>query len=246
MPCVAKTMSLIVLAALLSVGCAEQFHLRKREAVGGGPPLSFWPPPDPTWTWSGGAEAAPNRLLGEAADGVAVALRSAGYADQHWYAVGARYAHGFAVTTRLERVQEDGAPEEERRRWSSLFPEASNLLWLEGARETWLPAAGRYRVLLVAFTDLPIGATNRAQPWSEQTWMTERPDAQPTELRATRRVSSDYRVGVYVYVYQSGASDSKGAFVPYDGAPSARQQMEAPVLSTLLGAQRQPHAPALQ
>ncbi len=246
MPRVAKSMSLIVLAALLSVGCAEQLHLRKRGAVGGGPPLSFWPPPEPTWTWSGGAEVAPDRLLGEAADGVAIALRSAGYADQQWYAVGARYAHGFAVTTRLERVQEDGAPAQERERWSSLFPEAANLLWLEGARETRLPAAGRYRTFLVAFTDLPIGATNRAQPWSEQTWMTERPDAQSTELHAPRRVSSDYRVGVYVYMYQSGASDSEGAFIPYDGAPSARQPTEAPVLSTLLGAHRLPHAPALQ
>lgn len=235
-----------MLGALLSVGCAEHLHLRVHGVVVGGPVLSFWPPPDSTWTWSGRAEAVPSRFLGEAADRVAVALRSAGYADQRWYAVGARYVHGFVVTTRLERVQDDGAPEEKGRRWSSRFPEASNLLWLEGARKMRLPGAGRYRVLLVAFTDLPIGATNRAQRRSEQTWMAERPDAPSTELPSMRRVSSDYRVGVYEYEYeyQSGASDSEGAFVPYDEASSASPRV--PLLSTLLGAQRQPRAPTLQ
>ena len=246
MAAAARTLSLISLAALLSVGCAEPLHLVVHGTLVGGPPLSYWPPPESTWTWSGRAEAAPSLFLGEAADRVAVALRSAGYADQHWYAVGARYAHGFVVTTRLERVQDDGAPEEDQRRWSSSFPEAGNLLWLEGARQTRLPGAGRYRVLLVAFTDLPIGATNRAQRRSERTWMAERPDAPSTELSPTHRVSPDYRVGVYVYEYEAGASDREGAFVPYDGEPSARAQMQAPVLSTLLGAQRQSHAPALQ
>ena len=235
MPCVARTTSLITFAALLSVGCAQNLHLRPRGVVVGGPSLSFWPPPDSTWTWSGSTEAAPGRFLGEAAAHVAAALRSAGYADKRWYAIGARYAHGFVVTTRLERVQDDGAPDEIRRRWSSSFPEAGNLLWLEGARQTRLPGAGRYRVLLVAFTDLPIGATNRAQRRSEQTWMAERPDAPSTELPPTRRVSSDYRVGVYVYEYQSDASDGEGAFVSYNGAPSAGPQLAVPALSTLLG-----------
>jgi hypothetical protein len=244
MPGVARTTILNLLAALLSVGCAEHLQLRTRGVAVGGLPLSFWPPPDATETWSGRAEAAPSRYLGEAADRVAVALRSAGYTEQRWYAVGARYAHGFMVTTRLERMQDDGAPEENRLRWSSRFPEAPELLWLEGARKTRLPGAGRYRVLLVAFTDLPIGATDRAQRRNEETWMAERPDVPSTELPSMRRVSSDYRVAVYEYEYQSGASASEGAFVPYDEAPSSSPPV--PVLSTLLGAQRQPHAPAFQ
>jgi len=237
-PYVVRTASLIAFAALLSVGCAQNLQLRPGGVVVGGPPLSYWPPPDSTWTWSGSTEVAPSRLLGEAASQVAVALRSAGYADQRWYAIGARYAHGFVVTTRLERVQDDGAPGEMGTRWSSSFSEAGNLLWLEGARETRLPGRGRYRVLLVAFTDLPIGATNRAQRRSEQTWMAERPDAPSTELPPARRVSSDYRVGVYVYEYQSGASDREGAFVPHDEAPAVGPQMNVPALSTLLGTQR--------
>jgi hypothetical protein len=246
MPYPARTTSSIALAALLSVGCAQNLHLHPRGVLVGGPPLSYWPPPGSTWTWRGSTEAAPSRFLGEAADRVAATLRSTGYADQRWYAIGARYAHGFVVTTRLERVRDDGAPDEDRRRWSSSFPEAGNLLWLEGARQTPLPGAGRYRVLLVAFTDLPIGATNRAQRRSEQTWLAERPDAPSTELPATRRVSSDYRVGVYVYEYASGDPDGEGAFVPHDEASSARPQGEAPALSMLLGAQRDPRAPALQ
>jgi len=238
MESVARTAGLISIAALLSFGCAEQLHLLSRGAVVGGPRISFWPPPDATRTWSGPTEAAPSRLLGEAADRVGARLRSAGYADPRWYAIGARYAHGFVAITRLERVRDDGAPDEDGGRWSSLFPEASNLLWLEGAKKTRLPAEGRYRVLVVAFTDLPIGATNRAQPRSELTWMAERPGAPSTELPKTRRVSSDYRVGVYVYEYRSGAPDRQGTFVPGEGTAAGRPRIEVPSLSPLLGATR--------
>jgi hypothetical protein len=240
MPYAARTTSLISLAALLSFGCAGQLRELERGVVTGGPPLSFWPPPDSTWTWTGSTEAAPGPILGEAADHVAAALRSAGYTDQRWYAIGERYAHGFVVTTRLERVRDDGAPGEERERWSSLFQEASNLVWLERARRTRLPGAGRYRVLLVAFTDLPIGATNRAQPRNVRTWLAERPDAPSAELSPMHRVSSDYRVGVYVYEYQSSAPAGEGAFVPGDGAPPARPQVEVPALSALQRAEQAP------
>jgi hypothetical protein len=232
MTLVAKTAGLISLAALLSMGCAV--HLQSRGVLGGGPQLSFWPPPEATWTWSGHREAAPGPGLGEAADRLAAGLRAAGYTDLRWYAIGSRYAHGFVVTTRLERVRDDGAPGDEERRWSPRFPEASNLLWLEGARRTRLPGEGRYRVLLVAFTDLPIGATSLAQRRSDQTWMVERPEAPSAELSPQRRVSADYRVGVYEYDYEAGPLDGEGAFVSAEEAPPATAQ--SPVLPALLGA----------
>jgi hypothetical protein len=237
----ARTTSLIPLAALLlSVGCAEHLHLVTRGVLVGGPPISFWPPPEATSTWSDAADAIAGRSLGEAADRIAAALRSGGYDDQRWYAIGARYAHGFVVTTRLERVQDDGAPHEAGGRWSSRFPEASNLLWLEGARRARLPGAGCYRVLLVTLTDLPVGATRIAQRRSELTWMVERPDVPSAELPPTRRASADYRVGVYVYDYAADAPDGEGALLSCDEAPSAG--LPAPAM--LLGPQLRPCSPA--
>jgi hypothetical protein len=93
------------------------------------------------------------------------------------------------------------------------FPRAQPPFEKPRARgETWLPAAGRYRVLLVAFTDLP-DRGDESRRW-------ERADVDDGEAgraagRATRDTPlsrRDYRVGVYVYVYQSGASNSKSAF----------------------------------
>ena len=117
-------------------------------------------------------------------------LRGAGYTDQRWYAIGARYAHGFAVATRLEHVAESGAANAER--WSPQYPDAANLLWLDGATNPRLPGPGRYRVVVVAYTDLPLADAHRAPLWNEQTWMTE--DAPPvatvTQHRAARPSST--------------------------------------------------------
>ena len=205
--------SLIVgaLASASALGCSAALPADHGTAVGG-LSLSFWPPPEPTLVWSDAA-APEAEALGASAAKVEAALRAGGYVDTQWYAVGAQYAHGFAVTTRLEGVRDDGAAAPHDARWSWRYPEAATLLWLEGAREPRLPGVGRYRVLLVAVTDLPIGPTHLATPRSELTWMTERPAPPSSELTAERRAAPGYRVGTYVYEYQAEKADGLGAFV---------------------------------
>jgi hypothetical protein len=226
------TTGVVAVAAGLSLGCAAQLRMAERSAVAGGPNLLFWPPPEASSTWSGPPQASSEDSLGAAADRVAAALRAAGYGEARWYAIGARDGHGFAVTTRLEKVDAEGAPV--GRRWTTEYPDAANLFWLQGAREARLPGSGRYRVLLVAFTDLPIGPTNQAVPWSEETWMSERPDA-ATPAEAAARTPAGYRVGGYVYAYES--DDGAGRLLAADPVP-ARAHLEQSGLSTLLGPAR--------
>src|SRR5699024_3554153 len=145
--------------------CVQPVQMLQRGVGGGAAPCSFWPPPPATVTWTREVDG---RTFGEVAGRLGRSLRDAGYAEQQWFPIGAGYSHGFALITRLERINEDGTPRMSER-WSSLYPEAANLRWLERAREMTLPAAGRYRVFLVAFTDLPIGPTTRAPAWSHDT-----------------------------------------------------------------------------
>jgi hypothetical protein len=99
--------------------------------------------------------------MGGAAARVKRTLDGAGYSDQRWYPIGVGHLHGFAVTTRLEQIDDHGTPKLGLERWSPLYPESANLLWLLRAREPRLPGPGRYRAFLVAFTDLPVDPSLR-------------------------------------------------------------------------------------
>src|SRR5581483_952445 len=135
----------LAMALGLAAGCAE--HLEPmHHAEGWSTGMQFWPPPPATSSWL--AEASTSPTLGEAAQFANNALRSAGYADQRWFPIGAQYSHGFAVTTRVERIDGDGTPTTAAERWSPAYPYPATLRWLAGSAEPYLPKPGRYRVLL--------------------------------------------------------------------------------------------------
>ncbi|HSO35923.1 MAG TPA: hypothetical protein VLT33_25525, partial [Labilithrix sp.] len=122
-----RPLCVLAVTALLASGCAQPLQPFGRAAGGGGPPCAFWPPPPPTSTWMGELDAATGRSFGEAAGDLASMLREAGYDALQWYPIGARHDHGFAVTTRLERIDDDGTPRPPSERWSSLYPDAMSL-----------------------------------------------------------------------------------------------------------------------
>jgi hypothetical protein len=183
-------------------------------------PDSFWPPPNSTSMWiADPADVASltNLPFGDIARRLDGALQRTGYADERWYTVGAHYAHGFTISTRLERINEDGTSKLREERWSERFGEASTLIWLGGARQLLLPAAGRFRVFLVAFTDLPLEPwSNRAPVWNEHTWMGGGGIAPMRDFPAARHVSGTYNLGIYVYEYRATDADGEGRFVPSD------------------------------
>jgi hypothetical protein len=152
--------------------------------------------------------------LAQVGGDLAVTLRRRGYVHQRWFPVGAGFVHGFAVATRLEHFDaEHGTPELER--WLPWHPEPANLFWLSGATTVRLPQPGHYRVLLFAFTDLPLGPTRVAPIWGKDTVM-EAPEVPETlsaqDLPPGRHIRSA-RLGLYVYVYERSAGDDIGRFV---------------------------------
>jgi len=192
--------------ALLQLGCAEQMQLLDRGPVGGVSPCSFWPPPPGSASWHlEPSRAAREESLGAVASELGSGLREGGYSEQRWYPIGAGNRHGFAVTTRLEQI--DG------QRWSTLYPDAATLRWLEQARTPTLPGSGRYRVFLISFTDLPLGRTSNAPIWSEETLM-DWPNAESrhtfSDIEAAPRAPIDYRFGVYEYEYEWDEVEGRG------------------------------------
>src|SRR3954451_16289142 len=115
----------MVRAALLAatgccgLGCATQAQFIDRGPTAGVSPCSFWPPPPST-----ALALTQNTLsdrsidLREVAGRITTELQAAGYPEPHWYPVGLRYLHGFAATTRLEAINDDGSPKAQSERWS--------------------------------------------------------------------------------------------------------------------------------
>src|SRR4051794_39444298 len=150
--------ALLASSAFGALGCATQRELIDRSASAGLSPCSFWPPPNTALGLTQSALPMQAAGLNQVAIRIATELHAAGYPEPRWYPIGLRYMHGFAVTTRLEALNSDTTPKSRFERWSSLYPDSASLRWLTLARKIPLPRAGRYRVFLIAVTDLPLGS----------------------------------------------------------------------------------------
>lgn len=222
----------IIIGALCAMACATQRELIDRSASAGISPCTFWPPPP------GAALAlAPNALptdggLASAARRLAIELDTAGYPAPRWYPIGLEFRHGFAATTRLEAVNDDGTPKLQFERWSSLYPDAANLRWLTLARKMPLPHPGRYRVFLIAVTDLPLRSSALAPIWNEDTVM-DGPGVRTQRPTSGSRDLSGYRLGVYVYQYDREQDQAQGRFSVSGPERSATAQLNAAGLAHL-------------
>ncbi|HEY0463509.1 MAG TPA: hypothetical protein VGC79_04840 [Polyangiaceae bacterium] len=224
--------------ALCALGCATQRELIDRSASAGLSPCSFWPPP-PSTSVALTRSALPTQAAGlhGIARRIATELHAAGYPEPCWYPIGLEYRHGFAATTRLEALNDDATPKPESERWSSLYPDAAHLRWLTLARKVPLSHPGRYRVFLLAVTDLPLVSSALAPIWSEDTVM-DGPGVSPQEpspraMGGWQDLSS-YRLGVYVYQYERLQDQVQGQPSASGAEWSATAQLRAAGLSQLV------------
>ncbi len=129
--------------------------------------------------------------------------------------IGVAFAHGFAVTTRLELLDEHEMPARDAR-WTSLHTAPAELRWLSRAQTVPLPRVGRYRAFLLTVTDLPSAAIPTAPVWNEQTVMAG-PDipshVSEKDVPGALRLSPAHRLGVYVYVYERRDGEEHGKLV---------------------------------
>jgi hypothetical protein len=232
--------ALLMTSALCALACATQRELIDRSAGAGVSPCSFWPPP-PSTSVALTRNALPAQAGGltGVANRIATELDAAGYPEPRWYPIGLEYRHGFAATRleAVEAVNDDATPKPQAERWSSLYPDAANLRWLTLARKMPLPRPGRYRVFLIAVTDLPLGSSAIAPIWNEDTVM-DGPGVGPKErspraLGGSRELSG-YRLGVYLYQYERQQNQVQGQSSAGETEWSATAQLHAAGLARLV------------
>lgn len=146
-------------------------------------------------------------------------LGGAGYSELRWYPIGLGWRHGFALVTQVEGVDAQGqaAPD----RWDASDREPPTLRWLAGARQPRFSYPGRYRALLLSFTDLPVPARGTADPWDEGTVM-EGPGIPvgmgPGDLPRHRRVMKTFGWMLFTYEYEPEGPAGDARLV--EGAPA--------------------------
>jgi hypothetical protein len=222
---------ILLLSALLAAGCAEHLSLRDSDSAGWSTGYLFWPPPP----WTSSATLAPPEAtsVGGVAEQLASVLQHAGYPLPSVYPIGAHWEHGFALTTRLEKIHDDGTPLQADR-WSDRFRKPASLLWLSGSGEPRLPGPGHYRAWLIALTDLSAsGFTTRPPRWDERTVMAG--SGLPSDpFPVTRPVPPGARIVVYAYEYRADDLDGMGELVAADdGQVTAAAQLRAAGLAGL-------------
>jgi hypothetical protein len=165
----------------------------------------FWPPPPSSSVWVGEPWIAAGSLR-DAAARVSGALYGAGYHDGRLIPVGLAYAHGFAIATRVEKVAPAGVSYSDGERWSPLYPRAPEFRWLAFASAPRMPSQGRYRTLLVCFSDLALVFRHRPPIENEWTVM-DGPDVPENVPLPARSLGSRYRFSLHVYEFEAEGGD---------------------------------------
>jgi len=198
---------LFALGALLggATGCAEHLQLAHDGPGAFSTGRLFWPPPRASSVWVGEHPIAAGSLR-EVAARLSRALDDAGYRDARLIPVGLEYAHGFAIATRLEKVAAGGLSCSGGERWSPLYAEPPELRWLAFASSPELPPTGRYRALLVSFSDLPLVSRNRPPIEDEWTVM-DGPDVPRDAPLPVRGPGPRYRLSLHVYEFEAVANE---------------------------------------
>jgi hypothetical protein len=168
------------------------------------PQFSPWPPPQASGREVIAAELVTGKgksvTWGAVADRVGSALGKAGYRDLSHYAV----PNGFAITTRVERIEVSGEPAAEPSRWVITEEPLSMSTWtLEGVLRRLAGAPlGHYRVIVFVFSPdaFEITGTPITQTQADE-WRRGGLNRLPAALRSLT-YGADFRCDALVYEFE--------------------------------------------
>ena len=179
-------------------GDIEIFQVTRGSSAGETIPAFTWPPPSPSdeWMvprkWFNGQQT-----LGQTAEMIEVALRSAGYRYSYY-----RLPGGYALACSLERIHPDGTPIEGPSRWRRELPPLRALSLGEMLRALVGVLPGHYRVIAFLITDQPFsGRGVTANRDEADRWASEGADRLPPSIEKVP-FTRDHRVTAFVYEFQ--------------------------------------------
>lgn len=164
-------------------------------------PTFPWPPPEPS-----ARAILPDRLqptrtspplnLLMVADRLEHALQEAGYGERGFYSA----PGGFALVTRLERIQEDGRPASQR----FLPPGEREPFTLANSFERLFGAApaGRYRLITLVVTDQPIPGVGPQLDIASAGMLVARSSVELMGDLRSGAFGPNHRIAVFIYEYR--------------------------------------------
>ena len=210
---------ILLLTLLVIGGCTGSPQVAEPEPF----PSFPWPPPQ-----ASGTEVIPPSLLGPT-DVVTLgnvdaritqALESNGYYETSYYAV----PGGYAVVTRLERIERDGTPIEH-----SAYPlpyiSSGDFSVAEYLRRLFLASPGFYRVIVFIVTRYPFSQSGEQVTLDiAESWLLDGFNRLPTEVAASH-YTHEYATSALVYEF-ARPTDNDVPTLTRPGAVSARMHLE--------------------
>ncbi len=158
--------------------------------------------------------------LGDADAVITAALDQAGYTDRSYY----RVPGGYALATRLERIQDDGRPLDSAHRWD-ITPERSPGFSLSDyLRALFATEPGLYRVIVFVLRNgevVPQGAAPTAD--TAEGWVLNGGSSLPAEVAAR---PFDTRITCTALIYEFEKPPAGEATLHRPGHLTARQHLE--------------------
>ena len=161
-----------------------------------------WPPPVPSATYLFPVKVfAQYKTVGEVSSAIVEALQRSGYLEKSFYQTD---PGGVALVTRLEKIQDDGAPAPDQDRWPlEMNPSPSGLA--DFLRGLFFVKPGHYRVIVFFLQDIPFSPSrNRLTTEEAQKLVNEGANMLPSEVAS--RPFGTGRCTAYIYEFKSNGS----------------------------------------
>ncbi len=174
-----------------------------------------WPLPAPS-----GRLVLPNRTgawaqrrgltLGDVAGQVQAAMTAAGYLERSYFPV----PEGFALVTRVEQIEADGAPKAASVRWNVESPGAGDSFFTKVLKGMTGAPSGLYRMFIFVVTTDEHSPTGNEPSYGDAKGWFVRGAAGLTDAQAVRRVTARHRMSVLVYEFKTYGSRNVKALLP--------------------------------
>lgn len=174
-----------------------------------------WPPPAPS-----GRLVLPSRTgawaerrgltLGEVASQVQAAMTDAGYLERSYFPV----PEGFALVTRIEQIDANGAPKVAVARWNVESPAAGDSFFSKLLKGMTGAPSGLYRLFIFVVTTDDHSPTGTEPSYDDAKGWFVRGAAGPSNAMEVTRVTARHRMSVLVYEFETFGGRNVKALLP--------------------------------
>lgn len=199
-------------------------------------PALAWPPPQESARLLLDREDLdPNgelATLGEVADHLRKALRTAGYEDIGFYSV----PKGFALVTRVEQMSKDGSPLPEPERFNPHIEPKWDSLW-SYVKAVLFATRGYFRMYMIVVTSAPIFTDDERLPFDASLHLASGGAIDLSDVMRAKPYTPAHRCAVLIYEFHQPTEDHEPN-VNVPSTLSASIHLERSGITSALGIER--------